>query len=119
MRCCQAHWDMMKHAVKDHGMWPLVSPDAETVVDDATKQLKGIDTPFEPLMSMYWHWMGCALKEGGLYLMGSDGPHDGHYCPICEYEKHAEGFVAIEAVGSVAQQMREYCLQEGLIAKPS
>jgi hypothetical protein len=48
-----------------------------------------------------------------------DGSNDGHFCPLCEYEKHSPGFVASEAIDLVSGQMADYCRSEGLISQIS
>lgn len=130
MKICKDHWQLMRDAIDDRGMSGLVAKDGETALENELAQLEAAKSgdpephkaaPLDPLMSMHWHFTNDALRCGGLYLMGAreDGQNDGHYCPICEFEKHAEGFVAKEAIGSVADQMAEYCRAEGLIPKVS
>ena len=79
-------------------------------------ELQGGKSNFDPLMAMNNHWWSSALEDGGAYLMGQD-EQGRPYCPICEYEKHAEGFDARSASGTVADQMQTYCRDEGLIPK--
>lgn len=132
MKICADHWQMMRDAIDQRGMTGLVAKSGEAAVEDQVRQLeeaqatgsvsdKTISETFDPLMSMHWHFMNEALRCGGLYLMGQteDGSNDGHYCPVCEFKKNQEGFVAEEAIGSVADQMREWCIEQGKIARPS
>lgn len=125
MRICKEHWKTMREAVDARGMTGLVAKDGKQAVDDAVADLRQEPDPenerFDPLMSMNWHWMNNALREGGLYLMGQteDGSNDGHYCPLCEYAKHMQGFEADEAIGLVADQMLNWARGEGLVPQPS
>ncbi len=100
MQICKPHWDMMRKSIDERGMSGLVA--------------KSVD----PLMSQNWHWTNEALRCGGLYVMTlkEDGTH---YCPLCEFEAHAEGFVAQEAIDSVSDQMAAWCRSEGLLPKVS
>lgn len=123
MRICKDHWAMCRQAIEDRGMAGLVAKDGKTALDDTLADLQGEpdlkNERFDPLMSMHWHWMNNALQEGGLYLMGQteDGSNDGHYCPLCEYTKHAKGFDGSAAIGLVADQMLEFARGEGLVPK--
>jgi hypothetical protein len=130
MRTCKDHWQLMRDAVDARGMSSLVAKDGQTAMANELAQLEAAQAgdpephkaaPLDPLMSLHWHFANEALRCGGLYLMGQndDGKNDGHFCPVCEFEKHAEGFVAKEAIGSVADQIADHCRAEGLIAKPN
>lgn len=102
-------------------MTELVARDGNEAFENISSELQGDKPPFDPLMSMHWHWMNGALREGGLYLMGQpeDGSNDGHYCPVCEFAKHYAEFDANDEIGKVADQMAEHCRTEGLIPKVS
>jgi hypothetical protein len=121
MKVCTSHWKLMRDTIEDRGMGGLVLKSGEALGENIEKELNGEKAHFDPLMSMNTHWWSVALQNGGLYLMGTpeDGANEGHYCPLCEFEKHSEGFVAVEAVGSIADQMRDYAIAENLIARPS
>lgn len=133
MKICKAHWQMMRDAVDARGMMGLVAKSGDAAMEDQVQQLEEAQATgsvseqttrdtFDPLMSMHWHWMNGALRNGGLYLMGqNDAPdaEDRHYCPVCEYAKNVRDFSAEKEIGSVADQMREYCVEQELLAKPS
>lgn len=122
---------MMRDAVDARGMFGLVAKSGEAAVEDQLRQLEEAQRTdsvseqttketFDPLMSMHWHWMNGALRNGGLYLMGQNpDDSDGNYCPVCEYSKHVKEFDAKKEIESVADQMREYCIEQNLIARPS
>jgi len=120
MKFCMDHWNLCRAAVDDRGMTPLVAADGAEAIERTVEELNGGTPKFDPLMSMHWHWTNSALEAGGLYLMGQNdtGENEGHFCPVCEFVKHSEGFDAKEAIGSVADQIAEYCRAEGLIPKP-
>jgi hypothetical protein len=117
---------MMREAVDERGMMPLVSNGSEELLErvkrefDADAQgVKKDDKNFDPLISMHFHWMNAALSQGGPYLMGPTNTpeiNDGHYCPICEFVKHNKTpFDAKAAIGNVADQMQAWCRKRGLI----
>jgi hypothetical protein len=132
MKMCAPHWQTMRDAIEEKGLSGLVAKSGEAAMDAQVRQIEEhqrtgsvseqtTKETFDPLMSMHWHFSNNALRCGGLYIMGQreDGENDGHYCPLCEFEKNAEGFVAREEIGKVADQMRDYCINEGVIARPS
>ncbi len=101
----------------------LGAKSGEAAVEDMKIELAGGKVAFDPLMSMHHHWTGNALQQGGLYIMnidlGANPDNEGHYCPLCEYEKYMKDFDAKRDIGVIADQMREHAIQEGLIPAPS
>lgn len=104
-------------------MSELVARDGKEATDNAVEELQGGNPPFDPLMSMNWHWSGEALRNGGLYLMEIDmkanPDNEGHYCPLCEFAKHMKGFEAKASIGMIADQMADHARAEGLIPQVS
>lgn len=122
MKFCQPHWGICRQAVEAYGMVGLVSATGEEATERMKKEIgQGgeSDDTFDPLMSLYWHFTNDALRCGGLYLMNPDpsGKNAGHYCPLCEFEKHMRGFDSQKAVDNIAKQIAEYCRGRGLIPK--
>ena len=122
---------MMLDAVESRGMSGLVAKSGEAAVEDQVRQLEEAQATgtvseqttrdtFDLLMSMHWHWMNGVLKNGGLYVMGNN-PNDpeGNYCPVCEFKSHVMDFNDKTEIESVADQMRDYCIEQNLIARPS
>lgn len=119
MKICQKHWHMCRESIDGRGMGHLGAQNGEAAFEDMKAELEGGEPPFDPLMSMNWHWSDAALKSGGHYLLlQNSGAEDGHYCPLCEFERHVEGFNAAEAIGNVADQMLEHCRVKGLVSVP-
>lgn len=120
----------MRDAIEQNGLSGLVAKDSKAALENEARQLEetkqagsvGNQTlreTFDPLMSMHWHWTNAALHNGGLYLMTVDEKanpdNGGHFCPVCEFEKHSEGFNASDAIHSVATQMRAYAIEQKLV----
>lgn len=120
MKPCKTHWDMMRQSIQDRGMWQLVPTSGE---EAAARMVEDLETEqsskknFDPLMSMYWHFMNEALRCGGLYLLSDcDNPdNDNHYCPVCEFEKHIPDWNSKQSIEQVADGMAEWCRAEKLI----
>ncbi len=129
MKICADHWQLMRDAVDARGMSGLIAKDGETALENELAQLEAAKAgdpephkaaPFDPLMSLHWHFTNEALRCGGLYLMTPNPDReDGQFCPVCEFVKNSEGFVAVEEIGSIADQMAAHCRAEGLIPKVS
>jgi hypothetical protein len=125
MKICAPHWDLVRQSVDKFGMSDLGAKSSEEAHQNTVDDLNQVPDPnnerFDPLMSHNWHWVNSAMRNGGLYLMMApeDGSNDGHFCPLCEYEKHSPGFVASEAIDLVSGQMADYCRSEGLISQIS
>lgn len=123
MRFCKDHWQTCREAVSERGMDSLVSRDGQEAIDRTVGDLEGEDPKktFDPLMSLNWHFTNEALRCGGLYVMGQNetGENESHYCPMCEFVKHSEGFDAKASIGTIADQMRDWAQSEGLIPRPS
>lgn len=132
MKICADHWKTMREEIEQRGLSGLIAKTGEAAMEAEVRQLEEAKATgtvseqttketFDPLMSMHWHFTNNALQCGGLYLLGprEDGKNDGEYCPVCEFEAHQPGFVAEDQIGVVADQMRDYCLEQGLIARPS
>lgn len=121
MRICQDHWKMIRDVLKDRGMDHLGAKSGKEAMDQMINDLqagKGSQDPkdFDPNMSLHWHFTNEALRCGGLYLMFAK-PDGGDYCPVCEFVKNVEGFEAKKEIENIADQMLEYCRENGLVAK--
>lgn len=121
MKICTAHWKVIRDSIEERDMSKLVAQSGKEAADNFVAELEGGEAPFDPLMSHHWHWVNGALRNGGLYLMTVDEKanpgNEGHFCPLCEYEKHMEGFDAKKDVDSVSDQMLEHCRKIGLLPK--
>lgn len=118
MKMCKTHWEMMRASISNHGLEGLVAKSGEEAAQNMKTEIEGGKAPFDPLMSMNWHFSNGALACGGLAMMELD-ENGNHHCPLCEFEKNAPGFVPQTEVDLVAGQIREWCIGEGLIPKPS
>jgi hypothetical protein len=111
MKCCEKHWTMMREAIERHGLGGLVAP------DDAPVLVEGEEPEFCPLTAMNCHYFATALARGGLSLMtrNADGSNDGHYCPVCVFEKNGPLFVATDDIETTVLQIVDNCRAKGLI----
>jgi hypothetical protein len=92
MKFCQPHWDQLKAAIKQRGLWDFVARDGNEAISQMKDQLEGkpatIKT-FDPLMAAHWMIANNAmslLKDIGgnpLALMMENSEHPEMECPIC------------------------------------
>lgn len=117
MRICEDHWTLCREAVDQRGMSSLVAREGATGFENIVGGSEGetVKKAFHPLMSLNWHFTNNALRYRGLSLMCQDEAGS-PCCPICEFEKHAPGFVAKEEIGAVTDQMSAWVRSEGLLA---
>lgn len=113
MKFCQPHWDDLKTAIKDRGLWHLVAADGRAAMDRAIDEMNrtATDKAYDPLMAAHWSICGQAMKQGGLYLMSGD------YCPLCELEKHTEAGMAKRWVDGCTDSILSYCQERGLVPR--
>jgi hypothetical protein len=117
-RYCGVHGSMLCGAIEARGLDVLIAKNDAEAFERLVAEAEGDSEAFEPLLALCNHFMAELVRCDVLDMMGAP-PDGGHYCPLCEFEKHQEGFIAAEAVSISADAMRTYALEEGLIAKPS
>lgn len=97
MKFCQNHWDKLRAAITDRGLFHLVSGSGmeavEKLVDSAITQQTNIQN-FDPLMAAHNMIYSNALSRVGFSLMAlnDDGTQK---CPICIVGSHCAGCEAI------------------------
>lgn len=131
MKFCQPHWDQLREAIERKGMIDLVAKSGEEAAARIVEELSQRPTAHDPLMSCHWMIANRALDLGGVYLM-MQTPEGGHYCPLCELQKHIQpteedrqqckcedGFKDIPTcwIESVTDAEREHCIAVGLEVK--
>lgn len=90
MRMCQPHWERLRDAIRERGMYEFVASSGKEAASEMVAQLDGTEdpeTPFDPLMSAHWGITNQVLDRAGLYVMfpKEDGSER---CPLCEVAEH-------------------------------
>lgn len=122
MQFCTRHWEQLRQAIKDNGLWEFVSHSGQEVVGRMKKELEGQITVPDPLMTAHNMITGRAIEHGGLYLMTAK--EDGsHYCPLCELDEHApkppDGKVPSDWwINSCAEHLKKDFIEKGWL-KPN
>ena len=126
MKFCQTHWDKLKEAIREAGIYGFAASSSDQI---AAKMVKEIDagaskSTFDPLMNGYLAILSNALDAAGLQVMGPN--EDGSdRCPLCFMNeahralcKDGPGctFSYDPWIGFAARDQREKAVELGLMA---
>lgn len=80
MKFCIPHWEQLKQAVKDRGMYHLVHSSGQAAMDALARVADGIsdEKDFDPLMAATMRIYGQFAREAGWEKLDAD------ICPLCE-----------------------------------
>jgi hypothetical protein len=113
MQICQDHWHELKNAIRQRGMWKLVSPDqVQPLPAHITKRVLSSPTTqwrLDPLTTATLMIYGQALMALGSYLETCD------YCPLCEVEVNLGQGLSFEWIDVDADAVLELCRERNLI----
>lgn len=87
MNLCEKHWEELKQAIKDRGLYHLVAKSPEEATQNAVDSLEGKEPPFDPLMSASNMIFSHALDAVGFDVMRPEEGADKPPCPICHMLK--------------------------------
>lgn len=148
MKICEAHWATLRQGIEDRGMAHLIGT-GESAMEAIIEELEGSDvdeSKFDPLLQANNYIWSRALETMGLSVMVVDetpgAPNEGHVCPLCmarkTFDRHntptgrcgEDGCNIVLKPGEkpwdefvmndqCLDPMRQYCLQQGLVAQPS
>jgi hypothetical protein len=117
MQFCKQHWKSLQDTVKAKGMFHLVK-DHKTVQKRMKDEIadKATDDTYCPLFDCHFMITEKALALGGPYLMQSP-PEGGHYCPLCELDKHKDLVKSNSAewIDGVTEAVLDYCKEKNLL----
>lgn len=108
---CQPHYEQLKQAIRDRGLWPLVAQSPEAASANIEAQVNGDQDPknYDPLLNATMMIYHQGVKQGGLYMMTGD------YCPLCELEAHTTWGKAAEWISGCTDAVLEYCRTHKLV----
>lgn len=115
MKMCQPHWDALRKAIEDRGLYHLVAKDGKTAIDNLKAELegRGDKSNYDPLMTANLMICDTALQMGGLYLL------NGEHCPLCEAAKHLGANAPEVWINGCTDSILEYCQKHGIVGQPS
>lgn len=111
------HWNDLREAIKERGLWHLVSKNGEEAIKSVTNQIEGKEHHYDPLMAGNFAIWSNALDAGGLYLMGKD-ENGNEYCPLCELDKHTncDPKASVKWITGCADEQLKICQEKGLVS---
>ena len=114
MQICQDHWYELKNAIRQRGMWKLVSPDTGSQIPAyITKHMLAAasTTPrIDPLRLAALMISDQALTAFGDYLESRS------YCPLCEVEENLGRGRSFEWINVDADTILEVCKERRLVS---
>jgi hypothetical protein len=109
MKMCQSHYEQLKDAIKDRGLWAMVSKSGIAAAQRMKKELDGTGDPkvdHDPLLNAYFAIITNAMRVGGSYLLGQDIEGQ-EYCPLCELGTHLGNNHVIEWINCAADDEKK------------
>lgn len=116
MKMCMPHWERLRTAIQERGIWHLVSRNGEEAKQRLEKSLEsGKIESFDPLISAHNMIVSNAVRSGGMYLMG-EKPDGSEYCPLCELDLHLTemGEGSEEWIEAASDGVLALCREKGL-----
>lgn len=115
LEMCSLHWDKCKEAIRQRGLWHLVSIDGEEVMEKLKDRIENGEesqrSSYDPLVDLNIMLTSEALRCGGLYLMSPEED----FCPLCEAEKHTEDSEMGQIwIDGASDAIFDYCKEKGL-----
>lgn len=104
MKICSEHWTELRKALADRGIERLVSQSTEELQE---RLRNPIPANFDPLFAANLAITTQFVENAGIAAMHFNG------CPVCEAIKHD----APDWIDGVADEMRDYAKEHGLLAK--
>lgn len=95
MRMCMDHWNKLRDAIRERGLYSLVADSGEKAASNLVNEVKdgtSIDN-FDPLMRAHNGILAKCMEMAGPYLLEMMQPkEDGtEHCPLCWHQaKHEE-----------------------------
>lgn len=120
MKFCMKHWDELRQAMKDRGMWHLVASSGEKAAEQLENQLETGTRAhnFDPLMAAHNSIVEHSIEAAGLAIMVNN--EDGsERCPLCYVQDNC-GCKKLEChflnwVPEVADVMKDEAIRLGLM----
>jgi|GEM_PF-1823261 len=127
MQFCSRHWDALRDAIRQRGLFDLVSKSGEEITGKQFEELQSgqvTRTTFDPLMVAHNAIVSRALDIAGLSLLVTN--EDGtDRCPLCWLKTGHDEQCKIEGcthsfepwIGFAADDVRKEAIRLGLMAE--
>lgn len=108
MQICQDHWHELKNAIRQRGLWGLVSPNGYVANQTMKQMLDGRSTkaPFDPLIAT-----SLLIAEQAQMALG-EWVLTYHHCPLCEVDQGLGEGLSVDWIETDADSILRLCLEK-------
>ncbi len=112
MQICQEHWHELKNAIRQRGLWRLVTPSGYLAAETSEEilELNAVQFKFDPLMTASF-----MIGEQARAAFGSDLA-TGIPCPLCEVDKNLGAGESLHWIEADADIILQVCQERHLVA---
>ena len=114
MQICQDHWHELKNAIRQRGMWKLVSRDTDgrlpAYLTRQTLATASMGARIDPLRVTALLISDQALTAFGDYLESRS------YCPLCEVDENLGRGQSFDWIATDADAVLEVCRERHLVS---
>jgi hypothetical protein len=112
MHICQDHWHELKNAIRQRGLWSLVTPAGYLAAETPEEilELNAVQFVFDPLMAA--HLMICEHARAAFGHSLAAGIH----CPLCEVDQSLGEGLSLEWIDADADLILQICCDRHLVA---
>ncbi|HSL29703.1 MAG TPA: hypothetical protein VK900_10920 [Anaerolineales bacterium] len=111
MQICQEHWHELKNAIRQRGLWRLVTPSGYLAAETPEEilELNAAQFKFDPLMAAS-HMIG----EQARAALGAE-LETGIHCPLCEVDRHLGAGESLRWIEADADMILHVCRERHLV----
>lgn len=112
MQICLEHWHELKNAIRQRGLWRLVTPSGYLAAETPEEilELNATQFKFDPLMAASF-----MLTEQARAAFGS-GLETGIHCPLCEVDQNLGAGESLYWIEADADTILHICQERHLVA---
>jgi hypothetical protein len=109
MYMCQDHWQNLKHAIRQRGLWPLVTPSGYLAPETPEEilELNAAQFHFDPLMAASY-----LISQQAHAAFGSTG----FECPLCEVDRNLGHGISHDWIDTDSDLLLQLCRDRHLVA---
>lgn len=111
MNICQDHWHDLKNAIRQRGMWRLVTPSGYRAAETPEEilELNAAQYAFDPLMAV-----SLMVSEQARFAFGSSLV-TGIACPLCEVDRNLGAGMAYDWIDTDTDLILQVCRERRLV----
>lgn len=112
MYMCQDHWQNLKNAIRQRGLWPLVTPSGFLAPETPEEilELNAAQFHFDPLMAASF-----LISEQAHAAFGSTSSSSVK-CPLCEVDQNLGDGISSDWIETDSDLLLQVCRERHLVA---